>query len=617
MPRGERPRVALVNMPFGSMMRPSLALGLLKAHLTRQGIPAQVIDFTRPFADAIGTDAYLYLSDQSPPEELAGDFVFAGCLFGDDPARTDAYLVSVIRDRAVADTLVRARSYARAFLEGCLDSVDWCAYDVVGFTSTFCQNLATLALARRIKERHPAIYVVFGGANCEGVMGLGLHQSFPFVDAVCTGEADLTFPRLIERLREPDALAELPGLVLRRDGSSHTTSLSPERVLDLDELPYPDFDDVCPIEERAERRVLVMETSRGCWWGDRHHCTFCGIDFPVRYRSKSAGRALAELIALRDRYGATHFVMTDDILDMRLFREFIPSLAELRDPVSLFYDTKANLTRDQVAALARAGVRQLQPGIESFSSTALRLMNKGVSAAQNVQLLKWCEEEGIEPRWNLLYGLPGDSDVDYDAMSETVALLGHLHPPGGYGPIRLDRFSPYFLDPGRFGIANVEPCLAYRLVYDLPEPRLRQIAYYFQFDFAAGRDTDRRTRRLRQVLKNWQAHHVPGLLRYEDDGWRLRILDRRSGSLSTSTLEGWQRDVYLSADNHRSKAYLVDVATSSGASRADADEFLLRLVTARLMIEIESRYLSLAVRTPIGCERLPSGSGRTEQVLAG
>ena len=57
-----------------------------------------------------------------------------------------------------------------------------------------------------------------------------------------------------------------------------------------------------------------METSRGCWWGDKHHCSFCGIDFPLRYRSKSPDRALNELLRLRARYDARLFVMADDIL---------------------------------------------------------------------------------------------------------------------------------------------------------------------------------------------------------------------------------------------------------------------------------------------------------------
>src|SRR5262245_21482139 len=113
MPARERLRGALVNMPFGSMMRPSLALGLLKAQPAQRGIVVQGFDFTRSFAEVIGTSAYLYISDQSPPTELAGDWVFAGCLFGEDRARRDAYLAHVGKGRDASDVPSMARSHAK------------------------------------------------------------------------------------------------------------------------------------------------------------------------------------------------------------------------------------------------------------------------------------------------------------------------------------------------------------------------------------------------------------------------------------------------------------------------------------------------------------------------
>jgi radical SAM superfamily enzyme YgiQ (UPF0313 family) len=116
--------------------------------------------------------------------------------------------------------------------------------------------------------------------------------------------------------------------VARRGGRSVYTSLSPTRVRNLDELPHPNFDEFFEQGGGTFRRVVVMETARGCWWGDKHHCTFCGIDFPLRFRSKSPARALDEVVALRDRYDARLFVMTDPILDMRYFRDFIPGLAD-------------------------------------------------------------------------------------------------------------------------------------------------------------------------------------------------------------------------------------------------------------------------------------------------
>ena len=60
-----------------------------------------------------------------------------------------------------------------------VEGIDWSAYDVVGFTSTFQQNVASLALARAIKEEHPRVTTLFGGANFDSVMGLEYLRVFP------------------------------------------------------------------------------------------------------------------------------------------------------------------------------------------------------------------------------------------------------------------------------------------------------------------------------------------------------------------------------------------------------------------------------------------------------
>lgn len=586
-------------MPFGSMMRPSLALGLLKSELAAIGVAARVENFALAFAELIGEESYLYLSDQPPPAVLAGEWVFASCLSGGDPDRVDAFErhASSVVSPAELDVIRDARSKAEGFLRRCVATVDWAAYDVVGFTTTFAQNVASLALARRVKELRPESVVVLGGANCEGEMGLALHRSFPFVDLVCTGEADLTFPRLLSALRGGGEPAEIPGVIARGRADSVYSSLSPRRVRDLDGLPYPDFHEFFEQAGTARRRVVVMETARGCWWGDKHHCTFCGIDFPAKYRSKSPERALDELLHLRDVYDARLFVMTDEILDMRYFRDFIPRLAEQEEPVSIFYETKANLTKAQLRLLARAGVRQIQPGIESFSSRVLGLVEKGVTAAQNVQLLKWCEELGIEARWNILYGVPGEEPDDYATAGTTIDAVEHLRPPQGCGPVRLDRFSPYYVDPAAFGIVNVRPSASYRLVYDLTERALSGLAYYFDFDFADGRDPAGYTFGLREGVARWTDAHRPGSLVYSDDGETLTIVDRRGGREDERELSGWRREVYLHCDESRPRARVERLALEWGARPGQLRRFLAGLVEARSMIELDGRLLSLAVRS--------------------
>jgi hypothetical protein len=70
-------------------------------------------------------------------------------------------------------------------------ATDWSRYRVVGFTSTFQQNAASFALARRIKDAHPRVTILFGGSNFDGPMGLAWMDAVPWIDLAITGEASL------------------------------------------------------------------------------------------------------------------------------------------------------------------------------------------------------------------------------------------------------------------------------------------------------------------------------------------------------------------------------------------------------------------------------------------
>ena len=64
------------------------------------------------------------------------------------------------------------------------------------------------------------------------------------------------------------------------------------------------------------------------------------------------------------------------------------------------------MRKDQIALLGAAGIREVQPGIESFDTHTLKLMKKGVTGMQNVAFLKWAQQFGVAAYWNILYGFP-------------------------------------------------------------------------------------------------------------------------------------------------------------------------------------------------------------------
>src|SRR5262245_15054827 len=110
------------------------------------------------------------------------------------------------------------------------------------------------------------------------------------------------------------------------------------------------------------------------------------------YRSKSPDRAVAELCELSSRHPGLFVYAVDNIMDRDYFETFLPRLAASSFDAPLFYEVKANLTKDQLRLLHAAGVRNIQPGVESLDDSVLRIMRKGITAIENVQLLKWCSE---------------------------------------------------------------------------------------------------------------------------------------------------------------------------------------------------------------------------------
>jgi ribosomal peptide maturation radical SAM protein 1 len=618
-------RILLISMPWHALERPSLGLSLLKAALERNDHTCDIRYLGFDLADSIGIDDYLWVHGELPYTAFAGDWLFTEALYGRRHGADKRYFAEVWRGQWQLtmpewERLLRIRRRVEPFLDHC-DRLPWEEYDVVGFTSTFEQNIASLALARRIKESHPGVVIAFGGANWEGVMGLALHRRFRFVDVAASGEADISFPAVVNTLERGGDWAEVPGLVVREpDGSSYATGPgSPVRR--LDDLPVPSYDDYLAHREASPAAVdvlptLLLETSRGCWWGAKHHCTFCGLNgSAMAFRSKSADRVLEEVRQLQAA-GADTVAVVDNILDMHYFSTLLPELAGRGAPLGLFYEVKANLTRQQVALLARSGVQHVQPGIESLSDGVLRLMRKGTTALQNIQLLKWCAEYGVVPEWNFLYGFPGEDPEEYRRMAGLIDALGHLPPPTGSGPLRLDRFSPYYDDPAAFGITKVRPFTPYRHLYDVQPEELMQIAYYFEFEYADGRDLGYVTPALERITE-WIARGPAVVLTVTPapDGTAI-LLDTRNGTVRRHRLESWQAVLFDALDGVTSEAALLRRALSLGVAEATGRGFLHACADLRIAANVGDRWLGLAVHDPPRWEEHATPRRRVLEVLA-
>ena len=593
-------------MPFADPGRPAIGVSLLSAAARRLGRSSRVLYFTFELAERLGLESYRRIGNGFPPDSLVGEWVFAELLFAEEIPDAERYVVDILGAYGLAPAQARdvmaARSHADAFVTECVERIEECKPAVVGFSTTFHQTCACLAVANRLKARSPSSLIVFGGANCEGEMGLQLLQSFECIDYVSTREADLSFPVFLEQVLTGAEYTSVPGIV----GRGEAVSRDPQAVVtELDALPLPDYDDYfaalasSPLVSEIEP-VLLVETSRGCWWGEKHHCTFCGLNGEtMAFRRKSVERVIAEFEELSQTHGINRIECVDNILDMRFVGTLFPRLAESMLDLELFFEVKANLRHDQLVTLRQGGMRAIQPGIESFSDQVLGLMRKGCTGLQNIQLLRWCTELDLGVAWNILSGFPGEDPLEYEAMAEMLPLLFHLPPPSACSPFRLDRFSPFYEQSDELGISGVRPTHAYYYVFPFGRSDLRRLAYYFEFDFADGRDPHAYTRSVSGEVRRWLSgqsadpEQRPRLDAYwRDDGFD--VLDTRPCAVAAEhRLEGLEAELYALCDSATSVDALV--RGCSDHTEDDVRRALDSLDAKNLVVAVDRRYLSLAV----------------------
>ncbi len=488
--------VALVNMPFAAANRPSIALTQLRSALRAQlgeRVRADIFYFNHDLAEHFGVAMYTRIADSvSAMMAGLGDWLFRRVAFPDRPDNRDEYFQRHARQLGLStgdvEALLDKREQLEQVLNGLIDAHALDRYDVVGFTSVFAQNVATFALARLLKRRNPDLVVIAGGANCEATMGQVIARNVDAIDHVFSGPSLRTFPLFVERLLagQRDECHRITGVYSRRrlalqvDGNSG--EIGDELDIDAD-LPL-DYDDFMASVGRFNhgQRIapkLLFETSRGCWWGERSHCTFCGLNgTTMNYRAMQPGKAIGLINRLFGYAPAvTEFESVDNIMPMEYLSEVFPHITP-PEGACLFYETKANLKDKDLKVLAAAGVREIQPGIESLATSSLKLMKKGITSFQNVQLLQRCLRHGVKPGWNLLIGFPGEEEAVYRKYVDDIPKLLHLPPPTGVYPIRFDRFSPYFVLAEEHNL-KLQPYDFYAMVYPFSDADLERMAYFF------------------------------------------------------------------------------------------------------------------------------------------
>ena len=609
-------KIALINMPFANLQMPSIALTQLKSIVEdrfKNEVSVDIHYLNHDFANYLGLELSEHITRSAESQNSGlGDWFFRQIAFPDQANNMAVYISRYFpyhtpQITALKNVVMEKRRGLDRFMDTLIAKYALDRAQLVGFTSMFMQNAAAFAMARKLKARDAKIVTVIGGANCESPMGQVIAKHVSAIDYVFSGPALKTFPELVQHCLDgqPRKIDSLQGVFTKRNYffQSGPEAIGAELSIDVPVgLDYKPFLNTLArnFPQNNIEPILLFETSRGCWWGERAHCTFCGLNgMSMAYRAMNPDLALNQFASLFEfAPKVTRLDAVDNILPKNYFQDVLP-FVKTPPSMSIFYEVKADLSEADVQVLAQARVKFIQPGIESLATTTLKLMKKGTTAFRNLCLMKYCAVYGIEPGWNLLIGFPGEGEDVYRKYLDDLPLLVHLPPPSGVYPVRFDRYSPYFVKSQEYGL-RLRPLDYYSLIYPFPQDALDNMAYYFadtnteaEYARAVSKWIGKIREKVERWTNAWRNGAVPKLV-LSGEGDESTITDSRSGEMKEYRIgAAGSRVLNVLADKAKRVG---DVAREcSDIAGFNAAQEVADLRAKGLLFQEEDRYLSLVL----------------------
>lgn len=315
------------------------------------------------------------------------------------------------------------------------------------------QILRAVEAARRAKELHPDLPVVFGGIHASLLPEQTLQN--PAIDVVVVGEGEATFEHLVKVLQAGRPLGEVAGIVYKENGKVHTNP--PRLFVDIDKEPPLSYH-LLDIDLYRRRLFgvdhLTFNSSRGCTF----RCAFCWdpVMHKRQWRAMQPETVLDHLKRIIRDYGVRGFLFTDDhfFIDMRRARGIIEGIVRAGLDITISKlqvraDTICRMDDEFLDLMVRAGVKRFTVGIESGSQRVLDLIKKDMTVEQAIEANRKLAPHPIVPLYLFMMGMPTETP---DELRQSIELADRLIADNPRAVKTFNIYTPY---PGTelYGVA--------------------------------------------------------------------------------------------------------------------------------------------------------------------
>ncbi|OGV61444.1 MAG: hypothetical protein A2283_01170 [Lentisphaerae bacterium RIFOXYA12_FULL_48_11] len=326
---------------------------------------------------------------------------------------------------------------------------------IVGITCYSTELLEVTNLANRFKAINPNVKIVVGGAHPTLYPESIFEEPGRPIDFAVIGDGEITMCDLSKKILSSQSdYAQVDGIAFYDDISGRMIQTRPRNIVhDLDSISFPAYDLVdmqyySTASPYAIKGVLLRAAhimgGRGC----PSQCTFCVAKYVrkasggAKYlRMRTAESLFLEVKLLKEKYEVDAFLFLDDLftLDKKNTIDFCNLI--LRDNIKMPWSCiskVSTLDEEMIKKMAEAGCIQIEFGVERGSNRALKLIKKGITIEEIINVFDICHKYGIRTYANMLVNLPQEQEQDLEDIlqllkrlkSEIVAINTFVPYPG-------------------------------------------------------------------------------------------------------------------------------------------------------------------------------------------
>jgi len=200
-----------------------------------------------------------------------------------------------------------------------------------------------------------------------------------------------------------------------------------------------------------------------------------------QYREKNVKKIVEEIKFLSDKYTMLNFQIIGNMLPKKDYRLLFEEIKKLGKDLDFFVEARAGqLKSNDYRLMKEAGFNNIQIGIESFSESYLKKINKGVRVIDNIATLKFCKECGIKNEYNIIVDYPNEERIDFEETKKNIQLIEQYLDPPNINKLLVGFGSFIYNNPEIFNIEKFEYTDIDKLMFS---EELLEKGFNFYFNF--------------------------------------------------------------------------------------------------------------------------------------